>query len=279
MAFITGGASGIGLGMARSFASAGMKLVVADVETGALEAAQHEFETSNAEVLALEADVSDREALAGAARAAVAHFGKVHLVCNNAGVVVTRLVQSMTWEDWDWVMRVNLDGVVNGVQAFTPLITAHGEGGHFVNTASVAGLFPIPALSAYSASKYGVVGLSEVMRMDLAPIGIGVSVLCPGFVDTRIFDSDRNRPAKLADTGAAETGSPEQDAERAQWMQQVREGALSGDAVGNMVLDGVRENRFYILSHPELESQVETRHNEIGDAFEYWRAYRRQHAI
>lgn len=275
VAFITGGASGIGLGMARSCASAGMKVVIADVEDSALEAARREFEASNAQCLALRVDVTDREALAGAAQATLERFGKVHLVCNNAGVAVFRPIERMTWNDWDWVMGVNLDGVINGVQIFTPLILAHGEGGHFVNTASVAGLMAMPSISAYNTSKFAVVGCSEVMRLELAAQGIGVSVLCPGAVNTRIPDSGRNRPGELTNDDAEESLPSERDALQGHLV----DGALEGDAVGAMVLDAVRENRLYILTHPHLEPEIEKRHNEIRDAFAHWRAYRERHGI
>ena len=208
VAFITGGASGIGLAMARSFSAAGMKVVIADIEKSALATARAEFEARNAEFLCVEVDVTDRDALAGAADAAEERFENVHLVCNNAGVVVTKPVDRLTYVDWDWVMGVNLDGVINGIQTFTSRMIAHGQGGHFVNTASVAGLIAVPDLAIYTAGKFAVVGLSEVMRADLASHDIGVSVLCPAIVDTRIGESERNRPPSLAGSEPATLTPP-----------------------------------------------------------------------
>ena len=193
-AFITGGASGMGLAMARSFRAAGMKVVITDVEPAALDAVRAEFESSNAEFLTLPLDVADRAAFEEAAAAAEARFGKVHLVCNNAGVAVGGPIDRMTYNDWDWVTNVNYHGVVNGIRTFVDRIKAHGEGGHFVNTASMAGHISIPGLSVYTATKFAVVGISETMRTDLLPHDIGVSVLCPGLVNTNIFDSGATDP-------------------------------------------------------------------------------------
>ena len=179
-AFITGGASGIGLAMARSFSAAGMKVVIADIEQAALDTAQNEFEASNAEFLTVQVDVTDRDGMAAAAAATESRFGNVHVVCNNAGVAVGGRIDEMTYDDWDWVLGVNLNGVVNGVRTFVDRVKAHGEGGHFVNTASMAGHISIPGLGVYTASKFAVVGLSETMRPDLLGHNIGVSVLCPG---------------------------------------------------------------------------------------------------
>ena len=164
VAFVTGGASGMGLAMARSFSAAGMKVVIADIEQAALDAVADEFAASNADVLALQLDVTDRAAMQRAAEATIDAFGKVHVVCNNAGVAVGGGVDAMSYEDWDWVMNVNLDGVVNGVQTFVDLIKSHGEGGHFVNTASMAGHLAFGGLGVYNTTKFAVVGMSEAMR-------------------------------------------------------------------------------------------------------------------
>ncbi|MEZ5557387.1 MAG: SDR family NAD(P)-dependent oxidoreductase [Pseudomonadales bacterium] len=191
VAFVTGGASGMGLAMVRSFAAAGMKVVAADVERAALTSVEREFADSNAQILTVQVDVTDRAAMERAADAAEDAFGSVHLVCNNAGVAVGGAIEEMSYADWDWVLNVNLTGVVNGVQTFVRRMVEHGEGGHFVNTASMAGHIAVPRLAVYNTSKFAVVGLSEAMRIDLAPHHIGVSVLCPGVVNTRIFSSGR----------------------------------------------------------------------------------------
>ena len=197
VAFVTGGASGIGLGMVQSFAAAGMKVAVADIEQAALDQVKADFESPGAEMIFLKVDVTDRDAMEQAAQQTEDAFGKVHVVCNNAGVAVAGRVDKMDYKDWDWVMGVNVDGVINGVKTFVDRIRAHGEGGHFVNTASMAGQIPIPGGSIYTTSKYAVVGLSEVMRTDLARFDIGTSVLCPGGVITNVSKSGRNRPSSL----------------------------------------------------------------------------------
>ena len=279
-AFITGGASGMGLAMARSFAKAGMKVVIADIEQAALDAAKAEFEASNAEFLTLDLDVTDRDAMAAAADAAEARFDKVHVVCNNAGVAVGGPIDQMTYNDWDWVTNVNLNGVVNGIQTFTERIKAHGEGGHFVNTASMAGHLSIPGLSVYTATKFAVVGISETMLVDLEPHQIGVSVLCPGLVNTNIFNSDRNRPADLPGTDASTllVGNlpAEQQAVR---LEELRAGALEPAVVGDMVLHAIREQEFYIFTHPELQEMTDLRSNEMAGAYGRWREYREQRGV
>lgn len=276
-AFITGGASGLGLAMAHSFCAAGMKVAIADIEQEALQKAEAELRPSNAEVLALQLDVTDRAAMAAAADRTEQAFGKVHVVCNNAGVAVAGTVDRMSYADWDWVMGVNLQGVVNGVQTFVERIRSHGEGGHFVNTASVAGLLPFPGLSVYNTTKYAVLGLSEAMRTDLAAQGIGVSVLCPGVVNTNIFDSGRNRPAALqsgASEGSIDLAAQLPDDEQSARIQELLANALEPSLIGDMVLHAIQENEPYILSHPEFAGMVEARHQDMLGAFERWRSYR-----
>ena len=277
-AFITGGASGMGLAMARSFAKAGMKVVIADIEQAAREAAQAEFESSNAEFLVLPLDVTDRAAMKEAADATEERFGKVHVVCNNAGVAVGGPIDQMAYNDWDWVNKVNLDGVVNGIQTFTERMKAHGEGGHFVNTASMAGHISIPGLSVYTGTKFAVVGISETMRADLLPHDIGVSVLCPGLVNTNIFDSGRNRPEDLP--GASLTPLVDPDAgDLSTQLEQMRHTALDPAVVGDMVLHAIRENEFYIFTHPELEAMTDARKDEMASAFARWRSYREERGV
>lgn len=265
VAFITGGASGIGLAIARSFAAAGMKVVIADIQTDALEKAAAELKGSNADVLAIELDVTDRDAMARAADEAEAAFGNVHVLCNNAGVVAFGPLIDATYEDWDWVIGVNLHGVINGIQTFLPRIKGHGEGGHVVNTASIAGHVALPGLGIYNATKYAVVGISETLVQELEPDGIGVSVLCPGFVDTNIYDSQRNRPKALqnpdTDPGQDFLGGSEQ-------VEQVRQSAMDPALVGEKVLEAVRNNEFYILTHPDFRPLVEERMQNIIEGFE-----------
>lgn len=281
-AFVTGGASGMGLAMVRAFAAAGMNVAVADIEEPALDRVAAEFTGSNGSVITLPLDVTDRDAMSRAADATEAAFGKVHVVCNNAGVAVGGAVDTMSYADWDWVLGVNVDGVVNGVQTFTPRIEAHGEGGHFVNTASMAGHLAVPGLSVYTASKFAVVGLSEVMRADLADKRIGVSVLCPGVVRTNIFESGRNRPDALAgerDTASQVLAGDGPDEERNARIQALLDNALDADAVGDMVLHAILHDEFYIFTHPEIQAATTARHEEMSAAFERWQDYRREHGI
>ena len=279
-AFITGGASGMGLAMARSFAKAGMKVVVADVEQAALDAVQAEFEAANVEFLPLEVDVTDRDGMEAAAVETEARFGRVHVLCNNAGVVVGGAIDRMAYNDWDWVVGVNLGGVVNGIQAFIPRIKAHGEGGHVVNTASMAGHMAIPGLSVYTATKFAVVGISETMRADLAAQDIGVSVLCPGVVNTNIFTSERNRPEDMPGTNFALLAEADASlAEQSARLEELRNSALKPAVVGDMVLHAIRENEFYVFSHPELKPMVDARQEEIAGAYARWQAYRDERGV
>ena len=273
VAFVTGGASGIGLAMARSLVAAGMKVAVTDVEKAALDPVKDEFARSGAEVLGLELDVTDRAAMEQAAKATEAAFGNVHVVCNNAGVSVGGRVDKMSYKDWDWVMGVNLAGVINGVQTFGSRIKAHGEGGHFVNTASMAGVMPIPGGSIYTTSKYAVVGLSEVMKTDLARYGIGVSVLCPGGVITNVGKSGRNRPANLQrekDNTKLNLGK---------LSETVMEDMLEAEVIGDMVVEAILSDDLYIFSHPHLKKVVDARTAAVDASFERWAQYRADHGI
>lgn len=275
VAFVTGGASGIGLGMVQSFAAAGMKVAVADIEQAALDQVKADFESSGAEMIFLKVDVTDRDAMEQAAQQTEDAFGKVHVVCNNAGVAVAGRVDKMDYKDWDWVMGVNVDGVINGVKTFVDRIRAHGEGGHFVNTASMAGQIPIPGGSIYTTSKYAVVGLSEVMRTDLARFDIGTSVLCPGGVITNVSKSGRNRPSSLKiekDTSKLGMG-------KFPLGESVLANMLDASVVGDMVLAAVLANDAYIFSHPDLKSAFDVRANGINESFARWSQYREDHNL
>ena len=271
VAFITGGASGIGLAMARSLRAAGMKVAIADIEERALARAADSFAPTNAEVIALPLDVTDRDAMARAADETERAFGQVHVVCNNAGVGIGGPLETVTYADWDWVVGVNLHGVINGVQTFVPRIVAHGEGGHFVNTSSLAGQVAMPGLGVYNTTKFAVVGLSETMRAELAPHNIGVSVLCPGFVDTNIFTSERNRPNALRSDPDAPLQPMNLDAYEA-----FLEDMLDPAIVGDMTLHAIRHDEAYIFTHPEMATGVANRLAEIQASFERWRKYREE---
>ncbi len=273
VAFVTGGDSGIGLAMARSFSAAGMRVAITDIEQAALDRVKDEFAGSSAEVILLQLDVTDRDAMEQAAQETEVAFGKVHVVCNNAGVSVGGRVDKMNYKDWDWVMGVNLDGVINGVQTFVGRIKAHGEGGHFVNTASMAGQMPIPGGSIYTTSKYAVVGMSEVMRTDLARYNIGVSVLCPGGVTTNVAKSGRNRPANLkreTDTSRLSLGK---------LSETVMDDMLEASVIGDMVVAAILADDAYIFSHPHLKKIVDARTAAIDESFARWSQYRKDHSL
>ena len=280
-AFITGGASGLGLAMARSFTNAGMNVVVADVQDDALEAVANEFSESNASLITMKVDVTDRDAMEDAAERTLIEFGKVHVVCNNAGVAVSGNIADMSYQDWDWVTRVNLDGVVNGVVSFVNRIKAHGEGGHFVNTASIAGQFGMQGLSVYNATKFAVVGMSEAMRQDLAPDNIGISVLCPGFVATNVFTSERNRPDALGGPNTAGFGEGLASAtpEQQQQLQQMLASMLDPAVIGDMVLHAVQNDVFYILSHADFREQLTACGDELASSFDLWSTWREEHGV
>ena len=273
VAFVTGGASGLGLAMAHAFTGAGMKVAIADIEDTALEAAKLAFSDTNAEVITIKTDVTDRESMAQARQKTLDAFGKVHVVCNNAGVALNGNIADMTYSDWDWVMKVNLDGVINGIVTFINDIKSHGEGGHFVNTASIAGQYGMPGLSAYCASKFAVVGISETMRIDLADDNIGVSVLCPGIVSTGIGSSERNRPDEFGGTESPAMTPRDGSATVAGQEMDVMEPAVIGD----IVLCGIQNNEFYLLTHKEFRRPLENRAQEIANAFDTWEEYRKSH--
>jgi NAD(P)-dependent dehydrogenase (short-subunit alcohol dehydrogenase family) len=257
VAVVTGGASGIGLGIARAAAAEGMRLALLDVEESALDAACRAL---GGEALGLRADVSDPASLAAAAERVLARFGRIDVVCNNAGVLVSGPLVGSTARDWEWVVGVNLLGVAHGVRVFVPHIRAGGEGGHVVNTASVVGLSGMPGLGVYTATKYAVVALSEVLREELAPEGIGVSVLCPGGVRTRIHEAARNRPAML--------GGPEAAPARRAATDAAVETGMDPDAVGRRVLRAIRANEPYVLTHPEFRAPFAARAETILGAFD-----------
>lgn len=263
-AFVTGGASGIGLGMARAFGRAGMNVVLADIDEGAAKLAADKLASEQIKAAPVFVDVTDRASVRSAALDAVAAFGKIHVVCNNAGVAVGGPFGTVRERDWDWIIDVNLKGVVYGTEVFTPLIKSHGEGGHFVNTASMAGMVSPPGLEPYCATKFAVVALSEGWAAQMAPLGIGVSVLCPGFVRTRIHESGRARQDKYGGAGVVDPGvgsTPDESA------QNVLNG-IDPNIVGQRVFEGVRDDDLYIFTHPMFKEFVQTRFNAILAAFD-----------
>jgi NAD(P)-dependent dehydrogenase (short-subunit alcohol dehydrogenase family) len=260
VAFITGGASGIGLAMARVFGREGMKIMLADIEAETLAAAVEELRGLQIRAEGVVADAASRDSLKSAARETIERFGKVHLVCNNAGVAAGGPFGTVPEKDWGWVTDVNQFGVVHGMEIFAPLIIAQGEGGHFVNTASMAGFVSPPGMEPYSATKFAVVAMSEGWAGQLAPLGIGVSILCPGFVKTRIHESRRNRPAGYGE----DDRPPGIDAILA---APVLNG-ISVEPVAERALEGVLEGDLYIFTHPEMRGFVEERFARVLAAFD-----------
>jgi NAD(P)-dependent dehydrogenase (short-subunit alcohol dehydrogenase family) len=254
VAFITGGASGIGLGMAKVFRSAGMKVIIADIRHDYLEDARKSFDGDTANIHSIQLDVTDRKAFETAAQEAERVFGRVHILCNNAGIYLYGPMQKATFDDWDWVLNVNLGGVINGIQTFIPRIRSHGEGGHIVNTASISGIFVAGGTGVYTTSKFAVVGLSEALRLDLEPENIGVSVLCPGFVNSRIYDCGETRPDQLANSGYA---IRKEILERLKKVHD--EVGMDPLKVGEKVLAAIRQDRLYIFTHPEFADEIRRR--------------------
>ena len=267
VAVITGAGSGFGRELARIAAQRGMKVVLADVQQDALDAIGAELSGQGAQVLTQRTDVSKAEQVAALATATMQRFGAVHLLFNNAGVGAGGLVWENSIADWEWVLGVNLWGVVHGVRVFTPLMLEQMNkdpeySGYIVNSASIAGLLSPPNMGVYNVSKHAVVTLSETLYHDLRLVGarIGVSVLCPAFVPTGIAHSHRNRPSELANQ-AAPTAS--QLAAQAQTKKAVESGQLTAVQVAEMTFAAIAEERFYILTHPKILSSVALRLEDI----------------
>jgi NAD(P)-dependent dehydrogenase (short-subunit alcohol dehydrogenase family) len=256
-AFVTGGASGIGFALGRAFAEAGMKVMLADIETDALAAAVRSLHDVGPDIRGVICDVADPTSVERAAKAAYDAFGKVHVVCNNAGVAAAGGIDNISLDNWRWVLDVNLFGVLYGIRTFLPHIREHGEGGHFVNTASMAGMNGGLGFSPYVASKFAVVGMSEGLATQLKPHGIGVTVLCPGFVRTRIGESGRNRPERY---GATQTPDPQSPAGLllAQIAARLEAGLDPADVAARVVA-AIREDELYVFTHPEMRDDVKER--------------------
>jgi NAD(P)-dependent dehydrogenase (short-subunit alcohol dehydrogenase family) len=257
---ITGGASGIGRALADRFAVEGSKIVLADIEPGALEEAAAELRAGGTTVLAVPTDVSSPEQVQALCDRTLAEFGRVDVVCNNAGVAASGLAWEHTLADWEWVLGVNLWGVIHGVRTFVPVMLRQGGEGHIVNTASVAGLTSSPFMSIYNVAKHAVATLSETLHKDLGLLGapIKVSVLCPGFVRTRIMDAERNRPASLQNPTPAQHDPHMEEMARA-----AIAAGLPPEEAAAQVVDAIRNERFYVLTHPEFVADVRERMEDI----------------
>jgi NAD(P)-dependent dehydrogenase (short-subunit alcohol dehydrogenase family) len=260
VAAVTGAASGLGRAMALAFAAEGMHAALADVDEPGLKSTLNEVQSRGVRAFAMRVDVSRYQEVESFCSKAIAQFGATHVVCNNAGVSPLGAVWENTLADWQWILGVNLWGVIHGVRAFVPRLLAQGEG-HVVNTASVAGLISPPGMGAYNVTKHAVVALSESLYHDLRLRGspVGVSVLCPAYVPTGIADSERNRPRELC--------NPEKkpSKEEALLKKAVASGKLSADDVARAVVAAVKEERFYVLTHPRIKGAIRARMEDILD--------------
>jgi NAD(P)-dependent dehydrogenase (short-subunit alcohol dehydrogenase family) len=264
VAVVTGGASGIGRAMAERFAAEGMRLVLADIEEEPLARAESEMRAQGAHVASRRVDVSRAEDVEGLAAFTLEKFGAVHVVCNNAGVGVGGVSWKQTAKDWEWVLGVNLWGVVHGIRAFVPIMLEQGDECHIVNTASGAGLHTRPWLAMYCASKHAVVALSECLHQELTLMGskIRVSVLCPAVVNTRIGESQRNRPDGLRDDHGEGAPIAQMQVMEQAFRALLATGLPPGEVAGH-VINAIREERFYIVTHEETRARVQARMEDI----------------
>lgn len=267
VAIVTGGASGIGKGIATRLVAEGARVVIADIQPDALAATAAELGADG-----IPTDVSDPASVDALAGAVLDRYGAVHVVCNNAGIGPLAPVADLTLDDWRWMLGVNLWGVIHGIHTFLPILKRNREGGHIVNTASMAGLVAGPRLGAYAAAKYGVVGLTEVLAAELAADNsrVGVSVLCPGTVHTNIGHSSRNRPADLPDAGFKDIDIELEDNPRHRWIYPVEAGAV--------VVRAIKRGDLYALTHPDWYPMVAARHEAIAAAFREQEEIRHQEA-
>lgn len=252
-AFITGGAGGIGFAIARSLAKRGARIMLADIEGEAVARAACALAAEGFDAASVECDVADPDAMREAARQTLDRFGKVHFVVNNAGVSLDGRTGEIPLEDWRWIVDINLMGVVHGVEIFAPLIREQGEGGHIVNVASIAGLWPVAGSGPYTATKAAVIAYSEVVRHDLEAEGIGVSVVCPGWVRTGIHKTSNRKPSNGA---ASDSKEPSETMLLAH--KQIESG-LDPDLVGEWVADCIVAGRFHIFTHPEMAGVINAR--------------------
>ena len=258
-AFVTGGAHGIGIGLVRALLAEGCRVAIADIRSESIERALKTLNSPMA--MGVQVDVSSREAMARAADEVEAKFGSVSLLFNNAGVNLFQTIEDSSYDDWDWVMGVNLYGPINGVMTFAPRMIAAGKGGYIVNTASMAGFLAAGVPGIYNTTKFAVRGMSESLRASLAPHGIGVSVLCPGLVKSYIYASDDIRPEGL------KRGAKPVDTNNVKRLADIHEFGMEGDVIATRVLDAMRENRFHIFTHPEFREELRELFDEILQDF------------
>jgi NAD(P)-dependent dehydrogenase (short-subunit alcohol dehydrogenase family) len=258
-AFVTGGANGIGIGVVRALLAQGCNVAIADVRPESIERALKSL--GGKPVMGVRVDVSSRQAMARAADEVEAKFGPVSLLFNNAGVNLFQSIEESSYDDWDWIMGVNLHGPINGVMTFTPRMIAAGKGGYIVNTASMAAFLAAGTPGIYNTTKFAVRGMSESLRASLAPHGIGVSVLCPGLVKSYIYASDDIRPEGL------KAGAKPVNQEQVKRLASVHEFGMEPDVIAARVLEAVRENRFHIFTHPEFREEIRGVFDEVLEDF------------
>jgi NAD(P)-dependent dehydrogenase (short-subunit alcohol dehydrogenase family) len=258
-AFVTGGANGIGIGVVRALLAEGCNVAIADVRADSIERALKSLDGKP--VMGVQVDVSSRQDLARAADEVEAKFGPVSLLFNNAGVNLFQTIEESSYDDWDWIMGVNLQGPINGVMTFAPRMVAAGKGGYIVNTASMAAFLAAGVPGIYNTTKFAVRGMSESLRASLAPHGIGVSVLCPGLVKSYIYASDDIRPQRL------KAGAKPVNQEGVKRLASVHEFGMEPDVIAARVLDAMRENRFHIFTHPEFRDEIRGLFDEILEDF------------
>jgi len=256
VAVVTGGGSGIGRGLCRGFAAEGMAVAVADVDSAAAEAVAAELRSRGARALAARTDVSERKSVEALADRVERELGPADVVCNNAGVFTAGEILAQTEGEWRWIVGVNLMGVVHGCHVFAPRLVGRGAG-HIVNTASVGGFLSGPTMDIYTTTKFAVVGFSEALRQDLAPKGVGVSILCPGPIATELARSDRLRPAHIGAAGGT-----------AQNLEPFITGGMDPDEVAPIVLRGIRANAEYIFTHAQFRAPIEARFQRVLAAFD-----------
>jgi len=266
VAVITGGAGGIGFAMARAFGQRGMKVAIVDVEAETCTQAVEALRREGIEGIGCACDVSDRGSLAEAAAKIFATFGKVHILCNNAGVSRAGPIETIASSDWDWVIGVNLKGLVHGLQLFLSHMKAHGEEGHIVNTASINGVAGAPLAGPYSATKFAAVGISEVLAAELQGTPIGVSVLCPSWVKTRMLDNGRNRPARFG--GPIQLDADKANAERNMRYAAALAGGLDPAYVAELVIDAIEAQRLFVFTHADTRAAVERCHELMLQGFD-----------
>ena len=256
-AFVTGGASGIGLGMVRCFLREGMNVMVADLSDEHLEQARAALQLHGARVRFIKLDVADRGQMTRAADETERAFGKVHVLCNNAGVSSPIPMDEASYEDWDWILGVNLQGVINGIVTFLPRLKGHGEGGHIVNTSSIAGLVPAPAWGGiYTTAKFAVHGLSGSLRLSVGKHRIGVTVLCPGATKSDVRRSELLRPERFRTASRASHAMPS-----------LQEVGLQPEVLGERVVQAIRRNEFYVIAHAENKAHVHAFAEDMLRAF------------